>query len=136
MTSGASLRNTQESLVQILHLDERAISRSNVLGVMTFVAGQASVFSLKRISSLLVVKRTWIPLYDREILSVVIGVAAHASLARARLLVVRGVQSAVRSQPPRNLGMTFETLKCWLAGRKLVAGCAVRRAIERLMRAR
>lgn len=81
VTSGASLRNPQESLVQILHLDERAISRGNVLDAMTFVAGQASVFPLKRISSLFVVKQTWIPLDDREILSVVIGVAAHTSLA-------------------------------------------------------
>lgn len=81
MTGGTGLRNAQKSLAQVLYLDQRAIGRGNVLGVMTFVAGQTSVFPLKRISSLLVVERSWIPLYDREILSVVIGVAAHASLA-------------------------------------------------------
>jgi hypothetical protein len=64
MTCGTSLRNAQKSFAQILRLDERATGRGNMIGVMTLTTGQTCVFPLKRISRLLVIERTWIPLYD------------------------------------------------------------------------
>lgn len=81
VTGRASLRNAEVSLVQILHLDERAIGGHNVFSGMAAITGQARMFGLERIASLLVIKSVGIPFDDRKILSVVIGVAAHATLA-------------------------------------------------------
>jgi len=136
MTGGAGLGGAQKRSAQILDLDKRLVGGRNVLRAMTLVAGQAGVFSLQRIASLLVIKRIGIPLDDGKIFSIVVGVAAHAALAGSRLEVVGGVQPAVRRQAGGNLGMAFQTSKCRLAGGKFVAGRAIARAIQRAMGAR
>ena len=46
VTSGASLWNAQEGLVQILDLDKRTISGRNVFGGMAAITSQARVFRL------------------------------------------------------------------------------------------
>jgi hypothetical protein len=44
VTGCASLWNAKESLVEVLHLDERAIGGRNVFSGMTAITGQARVF--------------------------------------------------------------------------------------------
>ena len=82
------------------------------------------------------IQRAGIPLDDRKIFSVVVRVAAHATLTGARLKAIGGVEPAVCRDARGDLGMTFQTFEGWLSGRKLVTGCAVARAIQRLVRAR
>jgi len=136
VAGGARLGDAEEGFVQILYFEERAIGGGYVLGAVTLVAVQACVLCLERIPRLLVVERIRIPLNDGKIFSVVVGVAAHASLAGARLLVVSGVEPTVRSEASRDFGMAFQTLECRLAGGKSMACRTVCRAVKRLVGAR
>lgn len=136
VTCGTCLRNAEESLVQILDLDERTIGGGNVFGGMTAITGQSRVFRLQRVAGLLVIKRAGIPLDDWKIFSIVVRVAANTTLAGASLQIVGGMEAPVRRDARRNLGMAFHTFESWLPRGKLVTRCAVARAIQRLVSAR
>lgn len=125
-----SLGEAQEGPVQVLVFDLRAIGGRNVLRVVAAIACQTRVLSLKRISSLLVIKGTGIPFDDREIFPVMVRMAAHATLTRTRWKTIGRVESAMRSDAPGNLCVTFKTLERGLSGGKLVAGRAVRCPVE------
>ena len=128
VTSGASLGNAEEGLVQILDFYQRTIGGHYMLCRVAAVARQARVFGLQRISSLLVVKGVRVPLHDRKIFSVVVGVAAHAALAGTRFKVVSSVEAAMCGKTGGDLRVTFQTLESWLPSREFVAGCTVARA--------
>ena len=61
--------------------------------------------------------------------------ARGATLAGSRLNIVGGVEPFVRAYARSNLGVTIETLESALAAQSM-AGRAVRRAVQRLVRAR
>ena len=128
VTSGASLGNAEEGLVQILDFYQRTIGGHYMLCRVAAVARQARVFGLQRISGLLVVKGVRVPLHDRKIFSVVVGVAAHAALAGTRFKVVSSVEAAMCGKTGGDLRVTFQTLESWLPSREFVARCTVARA--------
>jgi len=136
MAGGARLGNAQKSLIQVLYLDKGTLGCRDMLGAMTSIAGQARVFRFKRVSGLFVVKGILIPLDDREIFSVMVGVAAHATLTGTRLKTVRRVESAARSDARGDFCVTLQTFKRWLSRREFVAGRTVARPVQRLVGSR
>lgn len=102
---------------------------------MALVAVQTDVLALEHVAGFLVIESFDVPLDQRKVESVVIGVAAGALLTGTRRDVVRGVQTPVRRQPHRNLGVTLHTLQFGLAT-ELVALGAICGTVEELVRAR
>ena len=79
-------------------------------GIVAAFTGQAGVPSFQRISGLFVIEGFYVPLDQREIFSVVLGVAMNAALAVTWSQLISRVQSLVRNQPRSNLGVAFEAL--------------------------
>ncbi len=90
---------------------------------------------LQDVSSLLVVEGLDVPLDQREILAIVLGVAASTLLAGTGRKVIGGVQSSPSGQPRGDFCMTIETLQRSLAT-ELVATRAICRSAELLVRSR
>jgi len=101
---------------------------------VTLVAVQTGVLALEHVAGFLMIESFDVPLDQREVETVMIGVAAGALLTGTRRDVVSGVQTLVGRDPGPNLGMTFHTLQLGLAT-KLVALGAIRRPAEELVRA-
>ena len=74
-----------------------------------------------------------VPLDQRKILAIMVGVARWASLAGSRLNVVGGVKAFMRGNARRDLGMTLEALEGALAPKRM-AGGAICRAVQQLVR--
>lgn len=85
VTGRARLRNAEKCPADVFDFDERSLRPGNVFRTVAFVAGESGVLAFERITSLLVVERVGIPLYDRKIFTVVVGMAADAPLAGTRL---------------------------------------------------
>ena len=98
MTAHASGRGAKKSLVQVFNFDQCASRGSNVFRRMTAIAGQPAMFAFKRVSSLAMVEGIAVPLNDREVFPVMLGVTADAIFAQAWADVIAGVQSLSRSQ--------------------------------------
>ena len=135
VTAAACGGETEISPAQILDFDEWAVGGRNVGRIVAFVAGQAGVLAFEQVSRFLVIEGFDVPLDEREVLAIVLGVAACALLAGTGGNVVGGVQALVGGKPGRNLGMTVQTLESCLPA-ELVATGAVRGAVEGLMRPR
>ena len=135
VTSYASLRDPEEGLAQILHLDAGALGCGNLFREVALVARQSGVFAFQQVACFLVIElvRARIPLDQREIRAVVIGVASSALLARAGRNVIRAVQSAFRSNPRTNVGVTADAFELRLTTPNLVAICTVHCTVEELM---
>lgn len=129
----ARLRNPQEGLAEVLHLYIRALGSRDAIGKMALVAGQAGVFAFQQVSGFLVIELVRIPLDQRKIRAVVIGVAAHAFLAGAGRNVVGTVQPAFRGDSRANIGVTADALELRLTAAELVAIGAVGGPIQKLM---
>ena len=78
---------------------------------MTLVARQARVLAFECISGLLVIEGLDVPLDERKIFSVVLGMTAGAILAGARAHVIRSMKPLVRGQARCDLGVTFQALE-------------------------
>jgi len=81
VTSHATGRQPQKSPVQILDLDLRTRGRRNSRGSVAALASQPRMFAFQRVTSLPVLEGLHIPLDEREIFPVMLGVAAAAFLA-------------------------------------------------------
>ena len=81
VAGGARRRDTEKGLVQIFELDTFTVRPRHVFRRVTPIAGQARVLTFKRITGLLVVKGPDVPLDQRKIRAIVLGVAASAFLA-------------------------------------------------------
>lgn len=105
---------------------------------MTALAIQPSMFTFERIPGLGVIETSdgWCPTNEREIFSVVLGVALHATLAAVGLTEIGSVQTAIGSQPRVYFFMTLETLECGFTRRDGVASGALRRSVQALMSTR
>ena len=94
------------------------------------------MLALKQISGFFVVEFVRIPLDEREICTVVIGVAPHALLAGAGWDVIRGVQTALGSHAGADIGVASDAAKFRFAAPNLVTVGAMRGAVKNLMLSR
>lgn len=119
VAGGAALRNPQECVAQIFHLDQRSCGRIDVRGIVALGACEAAVLSLERVACLIVIEtlQRWDPVDQLKVLSVVFGVARRAVLAIGKFCV----QAAMLDQLLRDLCVTllaFEnggSLSCFVA---------------------
>ena len=100
---------------------------------MAFLAIQPRVFAFEKVSGFLVIELFGIPFDQREVRSIVIGVAAHTLLARSSGDVIRPVQAALGGDARTNVGMAPDAAKFRLATPDLMAVGAVHGAVEKLM---
>lgn len=135
MTADAWLREAQERAVQIFDFDASALGRRNLLRGMALLAGESRVFAFQLESGECMVEIFRVPLDQRKVLTVMVRVASRTSLAGSGLNVVGGVQAFVCGNARGNLGMTLEALEYALASES-VAGCAIRRTVQGLVRSR
>lgn len=102
---------------------------------VALVASQSCVFTFERISGLFVIETLDLPLDQRKIFAVMLGMTAGALLARTRGDVIRRVQSFMCVEPVTDFVVAIEALQRSLTT-KLVATGALCRTVERLMRSR
>lgn len=81
VAGSAGPRHSQESPRQILHLDRCAFGGTNMVGAMTTIASNPGMLALQHIACKFVVERLGIPLDERKILAVMLGVAPRAFFA-------------------------------------------------------
>jgi len=124
----------QERPRNVLHLDLRTLAGRNMRRRMTLRAGNSRVLPFQLVPGLGVIEIVGIEAEDREVHSIMFGVAARAIL-RTRLLHNPRMVAAMRSDTRSNLSMTIDTLQCHRPA-KLMASRALRNAIERFMRLR
>jgi len=74
-------REPQIRTAQVFFFDRRPILWRDVRRIMTLVACQACVLTFERVPGFLVIENLWVPLHQREVFTVVFGVAAGALLA-------------------------------------------------------
>ena len=103
---------------------------------MALLAGDGRVLFHQRISGLAMIEllERRFPMDERKILAVVLEVAAHAIPAVGILHPEKRVVALMRGQAVRNFLVAFEALERRRAGSELVAGIALGRAVEGLMR--
>ena len=89
------------------------------------VAGNSGVFALQRKSCVFVIESLDVPLDQREILAIVLGVAARAFRARSLRDVVSRMQSLMRGKARGDFCVAAQALQSRLST-KLVAARAVR----------
>src|SRR5581483_1163511 len=135
MAAHACGRGAKERLVQVFDFDQRASRAGDVLSSVAAIANQPTMFAFERIPSLAMVKRIAVPLDDRKVFPVMLGVAADALLTRARRDVIAGVQSRSRSQPGGDLVVAIKALEVRFPGSQTVACGAICRTVQRLVRA-
>jgi len=102
---------------------------------MTLVATLPAVFAFEPPARLRVIESLEVPFCQREVFTIVLGVAGDAFQARTHLNVVGSVQSFSRLDAPRNFGVAIQAFERGLSSREFVAGGAVGHAIDRLVRA-
>lgn len=129
----AGLRDPEESLAEILHLDGGALGRGNFVGRVALVAGEASVLAFEHVARFFVIELVGVPLDEREIQPIVIGMAANALLAGAGRNVIRGVQSALGGDARADVGVATNAFEFWLPAADFVAVGAVGSTVEVLM---
>ena len=129
-------RQAEEGAVQVPDLDGPPLDVRNVLGLVALLAHQAGVLALQWISRLLVIKsfQRRFPMDQREILTVVFRVTADAVPAGGRQTDHGGVKSSPRRKSLGDLRMALQAPENSRAGSESVAGRALERAAERLVR--
>ena len=75
-------------------------------------------------------------MHEAKVLAIVFHVAAHAVPAIGIFHPQQSVVSLMRGQTVRDFLVALKALECWRAGSKLVAGVALGRPIEGLVRLR
>src|SRR5438477_7008938 len=100
---------------------------------MTLVTGQACMLPLQEITSFLVIELIRIPLNERKIGAVMVGMAAHTFLAGTGRDAIRAVQPPLGRNPRSDVGVTTDAFELGLPATDLVAVRAVHSAIEILM---
>ena len=73
------------------------------------------MLAFERVSRLFVVERFRIPLDEREVLAVVLGVAAAAVLARSRRKMIGGVQALAFRQALGDFSVAIQAFECCLS---------------------
>jgi len=80
---------------------------------MALLASQCGVAARERKSRLPVIYRlaAWLPVYEREVCSVVIGVALDAIFARSLCSDPNRVHAAILGQPVPNFGVAIQAFE-------------------------
>jgi len=105
---------------------------------MALLAGDGRMLFHQRISSLAMIEclERRLPMNEGKILAIVLQVAAHAVPAVGILHRQKRVVALMRAETVRNFLVAIQALECRRAGPELVAGVALRRTVQRLMRFR
>ena len=131
----AFLSHSLEGLGQILHLNKSAHFSGNMGGRVALFAGQACVLVHEGIAGLFVIELLLrrFPMDEWKILAVMFEMASHAILAIGILHPEFRVVPVIGGEIPGNFLMAFQTFECRCLGPKLVAGRALRRAVQGVM---
>ena len=132
VTGGASGRETEVGPAEIFKLDSRTLNGRDPPGRVAAATFQMSVLAFERISGLLMIESLEVPLDEREVLAVMVGVTACTLFAGSGLHAVGRVQAATSVEPPRDFSMAVKAAKR-RSSAQFVAGSAVRRPIQRLV---
>ena len=135
VTAATCGREAEISSAQILDFDGRTVGGRDIGSIVALVTGQAGVLAFEGVPSFLVIEGLDIPLDQREVLAIVLRVAARAFLTGTGGNVVSSVQAFVGGEPSCDLGMAIEALEGRLPP-EFVATGAVGSAVERLVRPR
>jgi hypothetical protein len=135
VTTAACGGETEIGPVQVLDLDGWAVGGRDARRIVAFVAGKAGVLAFEHVARFLMIEGLDIPLDQREVLAIVLRVAARALLAGVGRNVVGGVQAFVGGKPCRNLGMTVQTFQSRLPAKLVAAGTSCG-TVEGLVRPR
>jgi hypothetical protein len=138
MAGDAVLREAQKGLREVLLLDQRTLRRNHVRRCMALLARDGRVLFHEWISGLAMIEllEGRLPMDQRKIRAIVLEVAPHAVPAIRILHPEKRVVALMDGQAVRNFLMAFQTLERRCAGSELVAGVALGRAIEGLVRFR
>ena len=102
---------------------------------MTLRALQPGVLALENVPGIFVIEGFDIPLDQRKIFTVVLGMAAGALLAGTARNVVAGVQSLMSREPASDFGVTVKAFEGSLTAEFMATG-AIGGAVEGLVRPR
>jgi len=130
VTSGAGLRYAQKAARQVLHLDRGALRGGDVVGAMAASARHAGMLALENVAGEFVIEGFGIPLDERKILSVMLGVATGTLFARSLRDVIGSVQTLVRGHARPNFSVAFDALQSGSGAEFMTsgtAGCAGKR---------
>lgn len=118
----ASLRQAEEGPAPVPHLDRHALQGRDAVGRVASVALQGGVFSLQLVTGLAVIESggRGCPLDEREVFTIVLGMALGAALAGTGREIVGGVKSAVVVQARGDLCVALQALQGGLSA-ELVA---------------
>ena len=111
MACGTCRTHSKESSVEIAKLNQLFLLDCHMFGRMAPVACQSSVLPFENVSGLFVIEGLQVPFDQREIASVVLGVATRAFLIGTWPNAVAGVQASARSDPPCNFRMAIKAFK-------------------------
>jgi hypothetical protein len=111
MARGAARLQSHVCVVQVFSMQQSAGPRGHVPRIVASAARYARMLSIQQVTRLRMIESRGRrrPVHDREILSVVIGVALHTRSARAAALRVGCVQAFVLLQFGSDFAMTLET---------------------------
>lgn len=99
---------------------------------MALAAGQSRVLAFQQIPRLFMIKGSGVPLDEREIFAIMLGVAAGALLARSGWNVVGGVQPSMRRDSRADFGVTTDALQRYLSA-EFMATRAIGGSVQRLV---
>jgi len=135
MTDTAFGRRTEKRASSILSFQEPADLREHVRRRVAFFTFDAGMFAFQGITGQAMIELFlgWLPVNQREILAVVVQMAANALFAVGILHLEPRMVSAVFRKQTRDFFMTFQTFERRCAGTELMAAGALARATQRLM---
>ena len=131
----AILRESEERTGGILHLDKRANLGSHVRRHVAFLASKPGVFSHQVVARQAMIELLFrrFPVDQREILSVVFQMAAHAIFAIRILHLQARVKSVLPGDGLSDLLVAIQALEGWRAGAEFMATGALRRTRKGLV---
>ncbi len=135
MATDTFRRQSKESVVEILDLHLSPNGSHDMLRIVAFLARQSLVFSGQCEVGQGVMLEPWpVEFGDLELLPVVFQVAAGTVRLAARNVERAGVIAVLLLDPFRDFSMAFQALEAPLSESKVVAGGALRRAFQVLVR--
>ena len=134
VAGGTGFGDANKTVVEVFDFDQCALSGGNMFRSMALLALHTRMLALERVARLFVVEGLRVPLDQREVEPVMIGVALRALLAGARPDSIREVQSLASRKPLCNFPVAVKALENRLSA-QFVAGRATRRAFQILVSA-
>ena len=124
MAGGTGGGKAEIGSAEIFDLDRTTFLSRNVRGIMALGALQPCMLALENVPGIFVIEGFGIPLDQREIFTIVLGMTAGALLAGTARNVVGRVQALVSGKPGRDFGVTVQAFERRLAA-EFMATCAI-----------